>query len=59
MVVDLEETVEYSERNVWGGWMARDSKIENKNENRGIGVKWNVWDAHESSFPCYLYVVAA
>ena len=59
MVVDLEETVEYSDRSVWAVWMARDSKIENKNENRGIGVKWNVWDAHESCFPCYLYVVAA
>ena len=23
--------------------MARDSKIEKKNENRGIGVKWNLW----------------
>ena len=27
--------------------------IEKKNENRGIGVKWNTWDALESSFPCY------
>ena len=33
--------------------------IENKNENRGIDVKWNVWDTHESSFPCYFCVVAA
>ena len=33
--------------------------IENKNENRGIDVKWNVWDAHESSFPGYFCVVAA
>lgn len=39
--------------------MARDSKIEKKNENRGIDVKWNMWDAHESSFPCYFCAVAA
>ena len=39
--------------------MARDSKIEKKNENRGIGMKWNVWDAHKSSFPCFFCVVAA
>ncbi len=39
--------------------MARDSKIEKKNENRGIGVKWNMWDAHESSFPGYFCAVVA
>lgn len=39
--------------------MARDSKIEKKNENRGIGVKCNVWDAHKSSFPFFFCVVAA
>lgn len=33
--------------------------IENKNENRGIDVKWNVWDAHESFFPGYFCAVVA